>query len=205
MEVMMQTGLSQRPGEVASDVAHLETDEQLLGQIATGDRRALGLLYRRHHVRVYRFLLRLTDNAANAEDLTSDVFLEIWKDADRFQGRSRVSTWILGIARHKAISVLRRRRAEPLDDAVADGIADDSASAEATLQEQETVTVLRQCLKQLSSAHREIVDLVYYHGKSIAEVAEIVGVPEATVKTRMFYARKRLAALLAAHSFDAAA
>jgi len=201
----MQTGLSQRPGEVASAVAHLETDEQLLGQIAAGDRHALELLYRRHHVRVYRFLVRLTDNAASAEDLTSDVFLEIWKDAERFQGRSRVSTWMLGIARHKAISVLRRRRAEPLDDATAESIADNSASAEAMLQEQETVTVLRQCLTQLSAAHREIVDLVYYHGKSIAEVAEIVGVPEATVKTRMFYARKRLAALLAAHRFDAAA
>src|SRR5262245_39852914 len=99
MEVMMQTGLSQRPGEVASAVAHLETDEQLLGQIAAGDRHALELLYRRHHVRVYRFLVRLTDNAASAEDLTSDVFLEIWKDAERFQGRSRVSTWMLGIAR----------------------------------------------------------------------------------------------------------
>jgi len=156
-------------------------------------------------VRVYRFLLRLTDNAANAEDLTGDVFLEIWKEADRFEGRSRVSTWMLGIARHKAISALRRRRAEPLDDELAESIADKSADAETMLQEQETVTVLRRCLAQLSAVHREIVDLVYYHGKSIAEVADIVGVPEATVKTRMFYARKRLAALLAAHGVAAAA
>ena len=201
----MQTGLSQRLGEVASGVAQLETDEQLVAQIAAGDRHALELLYRRHHVRVYRFLLRLTDNAANAEDLTGDVFLEIWKEADRFEGRSRVSTWMLGIARHKAISALRRRRAEPLDDELAESIADSSADAETMLQEQETVTVLRRCLAQLSAVHREIVDLVYYHGKSIAEVADIVGVPEATVKTRMFYARKRLAALLAAHGVAAAA
>jgi len=201
----MQTGLSQRLGEVASGVAQLETDEQLVAQIAAGDRHALELLYRRHHVRVYRFLLRLTDNAANAEDLTGDVFLEIWKEADRFEGRSRVSTWMLGIARHKAISALRRRRAEPLDDELAESIADKSADAETMLQEQETVTVLRRCLAQLSAVHREIVDLVYYHGKSIAEVADIVGVPEATVKTRMFYARKRLAALLAAHGVAAAA
>jgi len=201
----MQTGLSQRPGEVASGVTQLITDEQLVAQIAAGDRGALGLLYRRHHVRVYRFLTRLTDNAASAEDLTSDVFLEIWKEAGRFQGRSQVSTWMLGIARHKAMSALRRRSTEPLDEAVAESIADSAANAEAMLQEQESVTLLRRCLTQLSAAHREIVDLVYYHGKSIAEVAEIVDVPEATVKTRMFYARKRLAALLAAHRFDAAA
>jgi len=201
----MQAGLSQRPGEVASGVTQLITDEQLVAQIAAGDRGALGLLYRRHHVRVYRFLTRLTDNSASAEDLTSDVFLEIWKEAGRFQGRSQVSTWMLGIARHKAMSALRRRSTEPLDEAVAESIADSAANAEAMLQEQESVTLLRRCLTQLSAAHREIVDLVYYHGKSIAEVAEIVGVPEATVKTRMFYARKRLAALLAAHRFDAAA
>src|SRR5262249_31788030 len=123
-------------------------------------------------------------------------FLDAWKQAGRFEGRSQVSTWIIGIARHKAISAMRRRSAEPLDDEMAERIADGSANAEAMLQEQETVTALRQGLTQLSAAHREIVDLVYYHGKSIAEVAEIVGVPEATVKTRMFYARKRLAGLL---------
>jgi len=203
MEVTMQTGLSQLPSHIASDVAREGTDEQLIAQIAAGDRRALGLLYGRHHVRVYRFLLRLTDNAANAEDVTSDVFLDIWKQAPRFEGRSQVSTWMLAIARHKAISMLRRRRAEPLDAEMAEGIADSAANAEAMRQEQETTTAIRQALTLLSAAHREIVDLVYYHGKSIAEVAEIVGVPEATVKTRMFYARKRLAALLAGHRLAA--
>jgi RNA polymerase sigma-70 factor, ECF subfamily len=200
MEVMMQTASTQRAGQVAlnvaSDVACAGTDEQLIARIAAGDRQALGLLYRRQHVRVYRFLLRLTNNAANAEDLTSDVFLEVWKQAPRFEGRSQVSTWVLAIARHKAISALRRRVNEPLDNEMAEGIVDGSADPEAMLQEQETVTAIRQALTELSAAHREIVDLVYYHGKSIAEVAEIVGVPEATVKTRMFYARKRLAGLL---------
>jgi RNA polymerase sigma-70 factor (ECF subfamily) len=203
MEVTMQTGLSQRSSQTVSGTSGEKTDEQLIGQIAAGDRRALGLLYGRHHVRVYRFLLRLSNNAANAEDLTSDVFLEVWKQAARFEGRSQVSTWMLGIARHKAMSALRRRSAEPLDDEVAEGIVDGSADAEAMLQEQETVTAIRQALTQLSATHREIVDLVYYHGKSIAEVAEIVGVPEATVKTRMFYARKRLAALLDTHRLAA--
>jgi len=188
---------------VASSNAGAVTDEQLMALIAGGDRQAVGQLYGRHQVRVYRYLLRLTNNTAAAEDLTSDVFLEAWKQAARFEGRSQVSTWIIGIARHKAISSLRRRSAEPLDDEMAEGIADSAANAEAMLQEQETVTALRRGLTQLSAAHREIVDLVYYHGKSIAEVAEIVGVPEATVKTRMFYARKRLASLLDEHRLAA--
>jgi RNA polymerase sigma-70 factor (ECF subfamily) len=192
----MQTVLSRVPDQIASDIAREGSDEQLIARIAAGDRRALGLLYRRQHVRVYRFLVRLTNNAANAEDLTSDVFLEVWKQAPRFESRSQVSTWVLAIARHKAISALRRRGAEHLDDEMAEGIVDDAADPEVALQGQETVTAIRQALTQLSAAHREIVDLVYYHGKSIAEVAEIVGVPEATVKTRMFYARKRLAGLL---------
>jgi RNA polymerase sigma-70 factor (ECF subfamily) len=197
--------LSRVPDQIASDIAREGSDEHLIARIAAGDRQALGLLYRRQHVRVYRFLVRLTNNAANAEDLTSDVFLEVWKQAPRFEGRSQVSTWVLAIARHKAISALRRRVAEPLDNEMAEGIADGSADPETALQEQETVTAIRQALTQLSAAHREIVDLVYYHGKSIAEVAEIVGVPEATVKTRMFYARKRLASLLDGNRFHAAA
>jgi RNA polymerase sigma-70 factor (ECF subfamily) len=196
MEVTMHTSFSELPNKAAATSARAGTDEQLIALIAAGDRDALGALYGRHHVRVYRFLLRLTNNGATAEDLTSEVFLETWKQADRFEGRSQVSTWMLGIARHKAISGMRRRSAEPLDDEMAEAIADGAANAEAMLQVQETVTAIRQSLTQLSAAHREIVDLVYYHGKSIAEVAEIVGVPEATVKTRMFYARKRLASLL---------
>jgi RNA polymerase sigma-70 factor (ECF subfamily) len=199
----MQTVLSRVPDQIASDVACESSDEQLIARIADGDRRALGVLYARHHVRMYRFLVRLTDNAATAEDLVSDIFLDIWKQADRFEGRSQVTTWMLGIARHKAISALRRRRAEHLDDEMAESIVDGSVNAEATLQEQETVTAIRQALTQLSAAHREIVDLVYYHGKSISEVAAIVGVPEATVKTRMFYARKRLASLLGEHRLAA--
>src|SRR5262245_61532470 len=197
----MQTGLSPVPDQIA--YPREGSDEQLVTRIAAGDRRALGVLYGRHHARVYRFLLRLTDNAANAEDLVSDVFLDIWKQAGRFEGRSQVTTWMLGIARHKAISALRRRSAEPLDDEMAEAIVDGSADPEAMLQEKETVSAIRQALTQLSAAHREIVDLVYYHGKSISEVAEIVGVPEATVKTRMFYARKRLAALLGEHRLAA--
>jgi RNA polymerase sigma-70 factor (ECF subfamily) len=78
-------------------------------------------------------------------------------------------------------------------------------TAEMTLLEHDKAAVLQQCLTKLSPVHREIIDLVYYHGKSITEVAEVMGVPQNTVKTRMFYARKRLVQLLNAYGLDAAA
>ncbi len=111
------------------------SDEVLIGRIAKGDRLAMQVLFARHHVRVYRFVLRLVGNPSVAEDLISEVFLDVWRQADRFEGRSAVSTWMLAIARFK-------------------------------------------------------------------EVAEIVGIPENTVKTRMFYARKKLSELLQAAGIE---
>jgi len=79
-------------------------DELLIGRIARGDRLAMQVLFARHHVRVYRFVLRLVGNPSVAEDLISEVFLDVWRQADRFEGRSAVSTWMLAIARFKAVS-----------------------------------------------------------------------------------------------------
>src|SRR5262244_2995875 len=179
--------------------------ERLVERAAAGDRLAMQTLYARHHVRVYRFALRFVNDAAAAEDVTSDVFLEVWKHAGRFEGRSQASTWLLSIARYKALAALRHRTYDPLDDEVACKIPDSADGPEVILQKQSANAVLRQCLTQLSPAHREIIDLVYYHEKSIAEVAEIIGAPPNTVKTRMFHARKRVAALLDARGFEAAA
>jgi len=180
-------------------------DERLVERVAAGDRLAMEVLYARHHLRIYRFLLRLVNDAPTAEDLTSDVFLDVWKQADRFERRSQVSTWMLSIARYKAMSALRSRTNDPLNDEIVTKIPDSADTPEVMVQKQNEGTVLRQCLTQLSPAHREVIDLVYYHEKSIAEVAEIIGAPPNTVKTRMFHARKRVAALLDARGFDAAA
>jgi RNA polymerase sigma-70 factor, ECF subfamily len=174
------------------------SDEVLIGRIAKGDRLAMQVLFARHHVRVYRFVLRLVGNPTVAEDLISDVFLDVWRQADRFEGRSAVSTWMLAIARFKALSALRKRPDEELDDETAETIEDTSDNPEVSLEKKDKGAVLRQCLEKLSPEHREIVDLVYYHEKSVDEVAQIVGIPENTVKTRMFYARKKLAELLQA-------
>jgi RNA polymerase sigma-70 factor (ECF subfamily) len=178
------------------------SDEVLIARIAGGDRLAMQVLFARHHVRVYRFVLRLVRNDATAEDLISEVFLDVWRQAGKFEGRSAVSTWMLSIARFKALSALRRRPEEELDDKTAERIEDQTDDPETTLAKKDKGSLLRQCLSKLSTEHREIIDLVYYHEKSVEEVAGIVGIPEATVKTRMFYARKKLSELLKEQGID---
>jgi RNA polymerase sigma-70 factor (ECF subfamily) len=177
-------------------------DDVLIQRIAGGDRLAMQVLYARHHVRVYRFVLRLVRNESTAEDLISEVFLDVWRQAGRFEGRSAVSTWLLAIARFKALSALRGRKETELDDEMAAAIEDTSDDPEAAMQKKDTGEILRKCLTVLSAEHREIIDLVYYHEKSVEEVAQIVGIPANTVKTRMFYARKKLVDALKAAGIE---
>jgi RNA polymerase sigma-70 factor, ECF subfamily len=178
------------------------SDEVLIGRIASGDRLAMQVLFARHHVRVFRFVLRLVRDESRAEDLISEVFLDVWRQAGKFEGRSAVSTWLLAIARFKALSALRRRTDAELDEETAEAIEDTSDDPEVALEKKDKSAVIRKCLVHLSAEHREIIDLVYYHEKSVEEVAAIVGIPENTVKTRMFYARKRLADLLKAAGIE---
>ena len=177
-------------------------DQALLARIAAGDKAAMHMLYTREKLRVYRFVLRIVRNPAVAEDLLSDVFLEIWNKAGAFEGRSALSTWILGIARFKALSALRRKSGVELDESLVATLRDPSDDPEDAVSKQDTGEALRRCISQLSAKHAEIVDLVYYHEKSVAEVAQVVGIPENTVRTRMFFARKRLAELLKAEGIE---
>jgi RNA polymerase sigma-70 factor, ECF subfamily len=172
------------------------SDEALIAKIASGNRLAMQVLYARHHARVYRFLLRQVGNDALAEDLISEVFLSVWRQAHRFEARSAATTWLLAIARYKAIAELRRRPKESSQEETAE-ISDTADDPEVALQSKHRAEILRRCLTRLSAEHREIVDLVYYHEKSVQEVSDIVGIPGNTVKTRMFYARKKLSELLA--------
>jgi RNA polymerase sigma-70 factor (ECF subfamily) len=178
------------------------SDETLLGLIAKGDRNAVRLLFVRHSLRIYRFILRIVRNEMAAEDLVNEVFIEVWRSAHRFESRSQVTTWILGIARFKALTALRRRPSEGLDDDFAESIEDSADNPEMLAQKADRSAVLQTCLKQLSNAHRQVIDLIYYHEQSIEEVARITGVPENTVKTRAFHARKRLAELIEARGID---
>jgi len=178
--------------------AQARADAALVGRVARRDKEAMREIYTRHRLKVFRFALRILRDRTMAEDVSSEVFLDVWRRAEGFEGRSSASTWILGITRIKAFSALRAPVDQELNEKVAEGIEDPGQDPAAGLQRKEMAAIIRQCLIKLSAEHREIIDLVYYHEKSIAEAATIVGIPGNTVKTRMFCARKRLARLLRA-------
>jgi RNA polymerase sigma-70 factor, ECF subfamily len=180
-------------------------DEALIKRIAAGDRLAMQTLFARHRVAVYRWLLRLVNEEALAEDLLSEVFLDVWRQADSFAARASVSTWLLAIARYKAFSARRRRTELEWDDDLALSVADPADGPDLALEKKTRAELVRQCLARLSADHSEVIDLVYYHEKSVEEVARIVGIPGATVKTRMFYARKKLAELVSGAQYGHAA
>ena len=173
-----------------------DSDKALIRRIAAGDQSAMRALFARYRVALYRWLLRLVDDGALAEDLLSEVFLDVWRHAASFEARSSVSTWLLAIARYKALSARRRRTDAELDEATVSTVPDTADDPEVTLQKKNRAEALRQSLLLLSPDHREVIDLAYYHGKSVKEIAEIVSISEATVKTRMFYARRKLAELV---------
>jgi RNA polymerase sigma-70 factor (ECF subfamily) len=166
-------------------------------RIAADDTLAMQVLFARHRTPVYRWLLRLVGNETVAEDLLSDVFFDVWQQAGRFEGRSAVTTWLLSIARFKALSARRRRtHTEQLNEVIEATVADSADTADVVLEKKHQGEVLRGALTKLSPEHREIIDLVYYHEKSVDDAADILSIPRATVKTRMFYARKKLAELV---------
>jgi RNA polymerase sigma-70 factor (ECF subfamily) len=172
------------------------SDKALIRRIAAGDQSAMRALFARYRVALYRWLLRLVDDETLAEDLLSEVFLDVWRHAASFEARSSVSTWLLAIARYKALSARRRRTDAELDEATVSTVPDNVDDPEVILQKKNRAEALRQSLPRLSPEHREVIDLAYYHGKSVKEIAEIVGINEATVKTRMLYARRKLAELV---------
>lgn len=177
-------------------------DRSLMARISGGESAALDQLYRRHHAKVYRFVRRFMRDEAAAEDVTNDVFVEVWRKASAFEGRSRVSSWLLGMARFKALSARRglREHVDP-DEALAQA-EDPSDTPEVALQKADKGAALKRCIAALPEEHRIVVDLVYYHEMSVAEAAEILEVPEGTVKTRMFNARKKLSAMMQQAGLD---
>jgi RNA polymerase sigma-70 factor, ECF subfamily len=184
------------PAIAATAAGETSSDEILVERIAAGNKFAMQALFARHRTSVYRWLLRFVSNETLAEDLLSEVFLDVWRQAARFECRSSVSTWLLSIARHKALSARRRRTDAELDEKIEATVADPADDPEVALQEKNRDELVRRALIRLSPEHRQVIDLVYYHERSVDEVAQILDAPPATVKTRMFYARKKLAELV---------
>jgi RNA polymerase sigma-70 factor (ECF subfamily) len=173
------------------------TDEALVASIANHDKNAMRLLYARYSVKIYRFIARRTGDRSLADDIVNEVFLEVWRRAEKFEGRCQVATWLLAIARYKALGTTRRMHELPMDEK-ATAVADPADDPETVMDKKDYCEVIRNCVLQLSPAHREMIDLVYYHKLTMLQVSEYFRVPVGTVKTRLFYARKHMAELLQA-------
>jgi RNA polymerase sigma-70 factor, ECF subfamily len=171
------------------------SDAVLMAKIAAGNRLAIQVLYARHHTRIYRFLLRRCGEPALAEALVTDVFVSAWRHAHRFDGSSRAATWLLAIA---------RRKAELQSDELAPVMGHLPTEAGTTSRHTQRSERLRACLARLPREQREILDLVYYHGKSPLEIASIIGISPEAVRARMLHARCTLTELSATSAVTAA-
>lgn len=174
-----------------------DRDQSWIAAVAMGDRSAFDELYREYGPRVFRFSYRLIRDQTKAEEVTNDVMLEVWKHAARFEGRSSVSTWIFGIARHRTLNAVRGKTLHLTAIDEADHVADETMTAEKALDQATIGSALREALNKLSPDHREVLELTFFYELSYKEIAEIANCPENTVKTRMFHAKKRLEPILA--------
>lgn len=179
---------------MASGPAH---DLDLLDRVADGDRHAFETLYRRYSPRLYGYLLRLVRRPELAEEALNDTLLVVWERAASFRGGSQVSTWIFGIAYRKGLKALARHERREIgadagagEEPVADG------GPERDLAASELTREVAEALERLPVEQRAVVELTYFQNLPYREIAEIVGCPVNTVKTRMFHARRRLREML---------
>lgn len=184
-----------RPPHVSApalDANAIERD--LIGRIARKDRRAFEALYRAYYRRLLRFLFRITRRSDLVEEVLNDAMLVVWQKADTFEGDSRVSTWIFGIAYRKALKALERAGRSRLF--MSDGDLPEAADLTDRVGEAELHDWVSAGLDGLSPEHRMVVESVYYFGMSYQDIAAVAGCPIGTVKTRMFHARRRLRQLM---------
>ena len=175
-----------------------DIEAQLITRIARGDRKAFEELFGVYGKRIFRYAVRMISDVTKAEEVTNDVMIEVWKSARKFEHRSSVSTWIIGITRHRCLNAIRGKKITTVELDSAPEVADASASCEQG-QDRETVNkVIRKQMQRLSPEHRDVLELTFFHGYTYREIAEIAGCPENTVKTRMFHAKKQLEPLLRA-------
>ncbi|MDR1463208.1 MAG: sigma-70 family RNA polymerase sigma factor, partial [Azoarcus sp.] len=169
----------------------------LLSQVAEGNQAAFETLYRSLSQRIFAFVRRGVDNRALAEEIMMDTLFDVWKSAGQFCGIARVSSWVLGIARNKMLMTLRRNKqwepesediedfADVLDSGSLDGVVD-------SLEAKQRQLLLNECMRRLPWTYRECLHLLYFEEYSVAEIAELLGIPSGTVKSRLFHARRRL-------------
>lgn len=191
----LQSDLEQEPAE--ADIG------PLLQRIARGDEDAMKTLHLRYNRRVYAFVLKRLQDPAEAEEVVVDTMYEIWQHPLRFRGESRFSTWLLGIARHKLLNVIRAR--EPAHEEINDEVVQlpaEAIDAFTTLHQKQRRELLLFCMQKLPAEQRECLHLACFEEMPLKDIAQLQDCPENTVKTRLFHARQKLKHCLLQLAFE---
>jgi RNA polymerase sigma-70 factor (ECF subfamily) len=170
------------------------TEQELLASVVGGHMAAFEELYRRYDKRVFRYICTFLHDRAAAEEALSDTMLAVWQGAGSFSRTSRISTWIFGIARHKALDAMRRnvRRQQEVELDTAADLVHPGTNPIDQIQRNQVADLTKKAMDRLSQDHREILYLVFYEELPYEDIALLLGIPVNTVKTRVFYAKQQL-------------
>ncbi len=174
----------------------IEEEKSWLADISRGEEEAFRRLFLRYQAGMVRYLERMLHKMELAEEVFQETMLEVWKKAKNFDGLSSPATWVYSIARHKAMDRLRQEREEPVDPEEFSHIPNEQPDVSQIVEQKDLAEKIQKVLNELSPLHREAIELTYYQGYSIEDIAKITGSPIGTVKTRMFNARKQIKELL---------
>ena len=174
---------------------HDDADWALVARIAEGDQAALAALYRQMHGRLSRFITRITRDEAGADDIVNDVMLVVWQKAAETTPQARLSTWLFGIAYHKALKAQSRSHRRDGELSISEEMAEMIGEQDASFSRMESDQLALAAMGSLSPEQRAVMELVYHEGLNYSDIARLLACPENTVKTRMFHARRKLRAL----------
>jgi RNA polymerase sigma-70 factor (ECF subfamily) len=175
----------------------------LLRQISEGDEKAFADFYRLFEKKLFNFIVTKLNDSFEANDILHETFMEVWRNAGNFEGRSKVSTWLFGIAYFKTMDKFRKRKESQLEDDHLDLLEDsDGDLYHCTLSDQQEAHI-RHCLETLKTVQKEVLHLAFYAEFSYREIGEITHSPENTVKTRVFHAKQAMQHCLNARMGDA--
>lgn len=173
-----------------------DPDSGLIRAIAAGDTHALDMLYTRYGPAILSYLSARLYDRALAEEVLQDVMLAVWRSAATFRGESKVLTWLLTIARNRAINTMRKHQVAqtPLDDVFE--LQSTDTGPQEKVEKHHQAQAVRAALRHLPEMQREILELVFYHQLSGAEVADVLGINAGTVKSRLHRAKEALRRVL---------
>ncbi len=163
----------------------------LMNAMANGDKKAFAAFYKAMERPVFKFIVSKLNDPFEANDILHEVFMDVWRSAGKFEGRSAVKTWVFGIAYRKTMDHFRKHGRVTVTDDMPE-LEDDSPDAVACLNATQEAAHLRFCMDELKVEHRSAIELAFFEDMSYGEIAHVADTPEGTIKTRIFHAKKLL-------------